>query len=50
MTTAQLLEIKKIRRELVETGADPFEVAAQAIEQASRYKRQLEDLCQPVHL
>ena len=41
MTTAQQ-EVRQIRRELMESGADPFEVAALALEQARRYRRLLE--------
>lgn len=37
MTTAQ----KAIRRELVEAGADPFVVAALALDQARRLEEQL---------
>ena len=37
MTTAQ--EVRKIRRELAESGACPFEIAAQALEQVARYRK-----------
>jgi len=40
MTTAQR-EVREIRKQLVESGADPFEVAAMALEQAERYRRLL---------
>jgi hypothetical protein len=43
MTTATL-EVREIRKELIEAGADPFEVAALALAQARRYRRQLEEL------
>lgn len=43
MTTATL-EVREIRKELIETGADPFEVAALALAQARRYRQQLEAL------
>lgn len=43
MTTAQK-EIREIRRELAETGADPFEVAAEAVASARRYRRELDEL------
>jgi len=49
MTTAQQ-EVRQIRRELMESGADPFEVAALALEQARRYRRLLEQLQQPIPL
>ena len=37
MTTAQ--EVRKIRKELAESGADPFAIAAQALEQVARYRQ-----------
>jgi hypothetical protein len=49
MTTAQQ-EVREIRKQLMESGADPFEVAALALEQARRYRRLLEELKQPVRL
>jgi hypothetical protein len=47
MTTAQE-EIKQIRRELVETGADPFQVAAIALAEVRRYRQLLKELNQQV--
>lgn len=41
MTAAQR-EVQQLRRELAESGADPFQVAAEALEAASRYHRLLE--------
>jgi hypothetical protein len=41
MTTAQL-EIREIRKELAESGADPFEIAAVALQQARVYRELLE--------
>jgi hypothetical protein len=41
VTTAQQ-HIKALRKELAVTGADPYEVAAMALEQAERYRLQLE--------
>ena len=49
MTTAQQ-EVREIRKQLMESGADPFEVAALALEQARRYRRLFEELKQPVRL
>lgn len=43
MATAQK-EIREIRKELAETGADPFEVAAEAVASARRYRRELDEL------
>ena len=43
MTTAQIAEVREIRRELIDCGADPYLVAAQALEQARRYRRLLEE-------
>jgi len=43
MTTAQK-EVREIRRELVETGADPFEVAALALAEVRRYRQLLKEL------
>jgi hypothetical protein len=40
MTTAQQ-EVREIRKQLVESGADPYEVAALALEQARRLREQL---------
>ena len=40
MTTAQL-EIRQIKRELAESGADPFEIAAVALQQARLYRELL---------
>ena len=42
MTTAQR-EVREIRKQLVESSADPFEVAAMALEQAERYRRLLDE-------
>lgn len=47
MTTAQL-EVREIRKQLMESGADPFEVAALALEQARRYRRLLDELKAPI--
>lgn len=47
MTTAQK-EIREIRRQLVESGADPYEVAAMALEQARRYRQLLSELSAPI--
>jgi hypothetical protein len=47
MTTAQR-EIREIRKQLVESAADPYEVAAMALEQARRYRRLLEELEAPI--
>lgn len=41
MTTAVLVELQEIRRSLLESGADPYEVAALALEQARRYRELL---------
>ena len=41
MTAAQR-EVQQLRRQLAESGADPFQVAAEALEAASRYRRLLE--------
>lgn len=49
MTTTQQ-EIREIRKQLVESAADPYEVAAMALEQARRYRRMLEELKAPVRL
>ncbi len=43
MTTAQR-EVRQLKRELAESGADPFEVAAQALAAARRYRLLLEQL------
>jgi len=43
MTTAQR-EIREIKKELAESGADPFEVAAEALASARRYRQQLDEL------
>ena len=43
MATAQE-EIRQIRRELVETAADPFELAAMALVEVRRYRRLLEEM------
>jgi hypothetical protein len=40
VTTAQR-EVREIRKRLVESGADPYEVAALALEQAERYRELL---------
>ena len=40
MTTAQI-EIRQIKRELAESGADPFEIAAVALQQARLYRELL---------
>ena len=40
MATAQE-EIRRIRRELAETGADPFQVAAQAMADVERHRRRI---------
>jgi hypothetical protein len=37
MTTAQR-EVRQLKRELAESGADPFEVAAEALAAARRYR------------
>jgi hypothetical protein len=42
-------EVREIRKQLVESGADPFEVAAMALIQAERYRRLLDELSQPFH-
>jgi hypothetical protein len=47
MATAQE-EIRRIRRELAETGADPFEVAAIALAEVRRYRQLLKELNQQV--
>lgn len=47
MTTAQK-EIREIRRELAESGADPFEVAAMALAECRRYRQLLEEMKAPV--
>lgn len=49
MTTAQQAEVREIRKQLMESCADPFEVAALALEQARRYRRLLEELQHPLH-
>lgn len=49
MTTAQR-EVREIRKQLVESGADPYEVAAMALEQAERYRRLLAQYTTPVRL
>jgi hypothetical protein len=46
MTTAQR-EIREIRKQLVESGADPYEVAAMALEQARRYRELLAETTRP---
>lgn len=46
MTTAQR-EVREIRRQLVESGADPYEVAAMALEQVERYRRLLDQVTNP---
>jgi hypothetical protein len=43
MTTAQR-EVRELKRELAMSGADPFEVAAEALLAARRYRLQLERL------
>jgi hypothetical protein len=43
MTAAQVAEVREIRRELIECGADPFEIAAQAVAECRRYRRLLAD-------
>lgn len=48
MTTAQH-EVREIRKRLVESGADPFEVAAMALQQVERYRRLLAQAMEPVH-
>lgn len=47
MTTAQR-EVREIRKQLMQDGADPFEVAALALVQAERLQRQLALLTTPV--
>lgn len=49
MTTAQR-EVREIRRQLVESGADPYEVAAMALEQVERYRRLLDQVTNPHRL
>jgi hypothetical protein len=46
MTTAQR-EVREIRKQLLETGADPFEIAAMALTEVRRYRRLLEELKSP---
>jgi hypothetical protein len=46
MTTAQR-EVREIRKQLVESGADPYEVAAMALEQARRYRELLAEMTRP---
>ena len=46
MTTAQR-EVREIRKQLIESAADPYEVAAMALEQAERYRRLLDQLTTP---
>lgn len=48
MATAQIAEVREIRRELIECGADPYLVAAQALEQCRRYRQLLEEMKAPV--
>jgi hypothetical protein len=43
MTAAQR-EVKELKRELAESGADPFEVAAEALAAARRYRLLLDQL------
>ncbi len=43
MTAAQR-EVRQLKRELAESGADPFEVAAEALAAARRYRLLLEQL------
>ena len=43
MATAQQ-QVHALRRELAASGADPFELAAMAIQRAEHYKQQLEAL------
>lgn len=47
MTTAQK-EVREIKKQLIQDGADPFEVAALALMQAERLQRQLNLLTTPV--
>lgn len=44
MTTAHQDEIKQIRRELIDSAADPFEVAALALAEVRRYRQLLKEL------
>lgn len=45
MTTAQQ-QVRELRQELIASGADPFEIAALALQQVDRYKQQLASLHQ----
>jgi hypothetical protein len=45
MTTAQQ-QVRQLRQELIASGADPFEVAALALDQAARYREQINQLQQ----
>lgn len=43
-TVDATIETRRIRKELVEDGADPFWIAAEALQTIDRLKRQLAEL------